>query len=306
MSHKTDTAYEASLKSIETENYIDRLFFRPIGFLIAKWLSHTGITPNMVTVFSIFVGAVVGPLFYFRYIYYTLPGILCFIMANLLDCVDGQLARLTNRKSKIGRILDGLAGDIWFFLIYVFLAIRLKNEFDSWLFFIPAVLSGISHLVQANITDYYKTLHLYFISKEKGSEFQNYDEVCMEYKQKQPGIEKKLFFVYLYYVSLQQSLTPQLQKMLKYLHAKYGDTFPENIRLDFRKNSSKLMKVYIDRMTFNSRAIFLFLSVLTGYVWFYFVFEIIILNIVLFISMFKHEKICTLITMKDEANGFGN
>ena len=31
-----DKEYEASLKSIETENKIDRIFYRPIGFRIAR------------------------------------------------------------------------------------------------------------------------------------------------------------------------------------------------------------------------------------------------------------------------------
>ena len=59
-----DKEYEASLKSIETENKIDRIFYRPIGFRIARMLRGTGITPNMVTVVSIFVGAAVGFFFY--------------------------------------------------------------------------------------------------------------------------------------------------------------------------------------------------------------------------------------------------
>ena len=33
-----DKEYEASLKSIETENKIDRIFYRPIGFRIARML----------------------------------------------------------------------------------------------------------------------------------------------------------------------------------------------------------------------------------------------------------------------------
>ena len=51
-----DKEYEASLKSIETENKIDRIFYRPVGFRIARLLKNTGITPNMVTIFSVFVG----------------------------------------------------------------------------------------------------------------------------------------------------------------------------------------------------------------------------------------------------------
>ena len=42
-----DKEYEASLKSLETENKIDRVFYRPIGFVIARMLKGTGITPNM-------------------------------------------------------------------------------------------------------------------------------------------------------------------------------------------------------------------------------------------------------------------
>ena len=306
MSQIPDSTYEASLKSLETENYVDRLFYRPVGFRIAKWLSKTAVTPNMITVFSIFVGSAAGPLFYYNNIRLTLAGIFCLVAANILDCVDGQLARLTNTKSKIGRILDGLAGDIWFFVIYVLLALRLKNEYGTLLFFIPAVLSGISHFLQANITDYYKTLHLYFISREKGNEFINYDDVCMDYKQMKPGIQKVLFRFYLIYTSLQEALTPKLQKMLKHLHAKYGSDIPENIRLDFRQKSKKLMNACIDWMTFNGRTFILFLSVLAGTVWIYFIFEMIVLNLVLILSIHKHEQICVTLLLKDETNGFRN
>jgi len=292
MSQTPDKEYEASLKSIETENYIDRWFYRPIGFRIAKILRNTGITPNMVTIISIFVGGATGPLFYYGNISLTLLGIFCLVVANILDCVDGQLARLTGIKSEIGRILDGLAGDVWFALIYICLALKLNNDYNTWLFFIPAVMSGLSHLVQANITDYYKTLHLYFISKEKGSDFQNLDEVRKKYEEMKPGIGKVLFFLYMGYTSLQEAATPKLQLLLKNLHSAYGDNIPENIRDDFRRRSKSLMKKYIDLMTFNGRTIILFLVVLAGQAWMYFLFEIIVLNIILMVSIRKHEKIC--------------
>jgi len=293
MNPVTYKEYEASLKSIEIENYVDRFFYRPVGFIIAKLLSKTCITPNTVTIISIFVGAASGPLFYFPHIRYTLIGITCLLIANILDCVDGQLARLTGKKSNIGRILDGLAGDIWFAVIYVFLALRLKNEFGSWLYFIPAVFAGISHLVQANITDYYKTLHLYFVSKEKGQEFHNFDEIRTQYKKMKPGVRKVLFFFYMGYTSLQEAFTPRLQQMLKHLQTKYGDDIPQDIRKDFRRQSNILMKVIIDLMTFNGRTIILFIAVLSGTIWFYFLFEIIILNLILLLSIIIHEKICT-------------
>jgi len=287
-----DKEFTSSLKSVETENALDLYFYRPIAFKIARRLKDTSVTPNMVTVLSIFVGAGTGFMFYFDNLILNLIGITLLIVANILDCVDGQLARLTGIKSKIGRILDGLAGIIWFTCIYVFFALRLGNG----LFFIPAVLSGFSHFVQANITDYYKTLHLYFVSKESGYEFQNFDVVRTQYKQMKPGIRKVLFFFYAGYTSLQEAATPQLQKMLRHLKERYGDNIPEEIRLDFRHKSNHLMKTFIDLMTFNGRYIILIITVLSGHVWFYFVYEIIILNLVLTLSIRLHEKICKSFT----------
>jgi hypothetical protein len=293
-----DKEYEASLKSIETENNLDRWFYRPVGFRIAKMLRNTGITPNMITVISIFVGAAAGPLFYCDSRRLILLGIISLVIANILDCVDGQLARLTGIKSEIGRILDGFAGDVWFTLIYVFLALKLKDEHDTGLFFILAVAAGVSHLVQANITDYYKTLHLYFVSKEKGEEFQTIDQVRSQYHRGNKNIVGKvLFFFYIRYTSLQESATPKLQLMLKNLHSKYGDDIPDEIRIDFRRQSERLMKRIVDFMTFNGRTVILFIVVLAGHnVWIYFLYEIVVLNVILAISIYKHEKICASFT----------
>lgn len=286
-----DKEYEASLKSIETENKIDRIFYRPIGFRIARMLRGTGITPNMITVISIFVGAAVGFMFYHDNLTYNICGILLLVFANILDCVDGQLARLTGIKSAIGRILDGFAGDIWFASIYIGFALRLSHDYGTDWFFALAVLSGLSHLVQANITDYYKTLHLYFISKDKGSEFQSLEQVEAKHKEMKYGINKFFYFLYRWYTMLQVKATPTLQSMLQNLHAKYGDNIPENTRVDFRKQSRHLMR-YIDLLTFNGRTMVMFVIVLTGQVWAYYLYEIIVLNIVLAIVMRKHEKMC--------------
>ena len=291
MKKALDKEYEASLKSIETENRIDRLFYRPIGFRIAKVLRNTPVTPNMVTIISIFFGVAAGPLFYYNNIVLSVCGIICLIIANILDCVDGQLARLSGIKSKIGRILDGLAGDLWFLSIYVFLAMRLNNEFNTWMFFIPASLAGLSHIIQANITDYYKTLHLYFLDTEKGYEFQRSTEVRKQHKEMKPGIEKALFFFYVGYTSLQEVLTPKQQLFFEKLDKYYEDRTPDYVRSFVTIKSRIVMKKYLDYMTFNGRSIILFLAVLSGYVWVYFAYEIIVLNIFLIISVYKYERI---------------
>ncbi|MDR2791720.1 MAG: CDP-alcohol phosphatidyltransferase family protein, partial [Tannerellaceae bacterium] len=285
-----DREYEASLKSIETENVLDRIFYRRVGFLGAKALRGTPVTPNTVTVISIFVGVAGGVLFFPADIRLNIIGIACLVVANILDCVDGQLARMTGIKSAFGRILDGLAGDFWFLAIYVSLALRLYGETGSRIFMAIAVLSALSHLFQANITDYYKTLHLYFISKEKGAEFRTAAEVEAAHAGQRMGVGKAMFFLYRWYTMFQISATPQLQALLLRLGACYGDDIPGDIRLQFRKKSARLMKLWVDWLTFNGRTVVLFAVVLSGEVWAYFVFEIVVLNVILFIARNRHEK----------------
>lgn len=290
--------YESSLKSIETENTIDKVFYRPLGFKVARALKNTGITPNMITVLSIFVGAGAGIMFYFPHnLLFTLYGILFLVCANILDCVDGQLARLTGIKSEIGRILDGFAGDVWFVCIYVCFTLRLINEYHT-LWFIPlAILSALSHQAQAAMTDYYKTLHLFFVSKETGKEFESYEQIKARYDEMKPGINKFFSWFYIGYTHNQERLTPKLQLLLRTLKEKYNDNIPENIRLAFRKQSKHLMH-YIDFLTFNGRTVVLFIIVLTGQVWAYFVFEIIVLNAVLVYVVRQHEKMCAIFLKK--------
>ena len=86
-------------------------------------------------------------------------------------------------------------------------------------------------------------------------------------------------------------MTPVLQQLLAQLHSRYGDDIPEDIRLDFRKQSRKLMKL-IDMLTFNGRTLVMFAIVLTGEVWAYYLYEIVVLNFVLILANKKHERMC--------------
>jgi len=289
--NNTKPTFESSLKAFEIENFFDRIAYRPIGYHIAVRLRSTRITPNMITVMSIFVGMTAGWLFYYENIWINLAGIAVLICANILDCVDGQLARLTGMKSKVGRILDGVAGDLWFVSIYVFLALRLTPHIGGALAWILALLAGISNLVQSNITDYYKTLHLYFISSKDGIEFDSVENVRKHLEEMPKCFNRFLYRLYLYYTILQTTITPCLQKLLALLHTAYPNDVPQEVRQKLRAQSLKIIP-NINLMTFNWRSIILFITLLFGQVWIYLLWEIIVLNIVLIAAVSRHEKMC--------------
>ncbi len=89
--------YRDSLKSMDTEERIDLAFYRPIGFVWAKIAARLGITPNAITIASIFLGVGAGVLFYFPDLMVNVAGMLLLIWANSFDSADGQLARMTRQ-----------------------------------------------------------------------------------------------------------------------------------------------------------------------------------------------------------------
>ena len=122
-------------------------------------------------------------------------------------------------------------------------------------------------------------------------QFQSLEQVRARHKEMKYGINKFFYFLYRGYTLLQVKATPSLQGMLRSLHARYGDDIPEDIRIRFRKQSKELMHM-VDLLTFNGRTIVMFVVVLVGEVWVYFLYEIIVLNIVLLLAMRKHEQMC--------------
>ena len=174
MTQPKKSGFKASLKSMDTEETFDLIFYRPIGYMWALLAKKIGITPNVITIASIFLGIGAGVCFYFNNLWINIAGVILLVWADSFDSADGQLARMTGQYSRIGRILDGLSGEIWFAAIYI--AICLRENHTShffmthlWAIWVFAVITGFCHGVQAAMADYYRQFHLFFLKGKDGS-----------------------------------------------------------------------------------------------------------------------------------------
>ena len=126
------TNIESTYKSTDTEEWLDRVWTRPIGYWWALLFRRLGVHPNAVTVLSMIIGA--GSSLFFAHGSYRTEGsyglwmniiaVLLLAWANFYDSADGQLARMTGQKTRLGRILDGAASEVWFIPIYIALVYR--------------------------------------------------------------------------------------------------------------------------------------------------------------------------------------
>lgn len=277
--------FRASLKSLDTEEHIDIYFYRRLGWMWALIARRLGITPNAITIASIFIGVAAGICFYPANVWINVAGLLLLILANSFDSADGQLARLTQHYSPLGRILDGVAGDLWFLSIYVAIALR-TNEHVAWfadrpwVIWVIVVTAGICHLVQAAIADYYRQMHLRAV---KGtSEFEGSASVRAKYLAAK-GIHRFFLRLYLAYTLCQERITPNARVLLA------KGTLPA----DFRARSLPLMK-YANALTFNWRSIVLAVTLLCGVPWLYPVAEITLGTLLLACMVRRHERICRI------------
>lgn len=111
------------LKAPELEEFLDLVLFRPVAFLLVKLLQHTPVTPNHVTMFSLIPGLASGLCFWQGTPEYFLVGALLLFFTNVLDCVDGMLARIRGTGSIVGYVLDGFVD----YLIQIFLYISILH-----------------------------------------------------------------------------------------------------------------------------------------------------------------------------------
>ncbi|MBR1683116.1 MAG: CDP-alcohol phosphatidyltransferase family protein [Bacteroidaceae bacterium] len=296
----------STYKSQDTEEWLDVVFTRPIGYRWALLFKHFGVHPNTVTVLSMILGAAAGVLFYFdadtpRGVALNVCGVLLLIWANFYDSADGQLARMTGQKTPLGRILDGASSDVWFIPIYFFISLRLYDKvmplaatqtWGLWSFVLSAVAGFGAHTYECQLADYYRNIHLYFLKGQAGSEFDHYEQQ-REKLRTMPWrghlIEKVFQWFYVNYTHTQELATPQFQRFWRNLKRVYGDDVPQSLRDRFRQRSLPLMK-WANILTFNTRAIVLYISCLIDKPWIFPVFELTVLLVIYLFMRHEHES----------------
>jgi hypothetical protein len=287
-----------SLKSNETEEWLDIWFTRPIGLALALACGRLGITPNAITIAGILIGMTGGCMFYYSDLLHNICGVVLLMLANFCDSADGQLARLTDQKTILGRLLDGFASDAWFFCIYWAIVFRLWDEWGVWGFVLCAVAGFLCHSTQCALADYYRNIHLWFLKGDSGSELDSYAKEQQVYDElKGQGLSFPLIYHFFYkgYCKKQERLTPRFQQFFK----NYRGNIPHSSFLvpHFLDGSRPLMPL-TNILTHNTRAFALFVAALINIPWLYPLFEIVVLQPLYWWMHSRHEHLCETLNTK--------
>ena len=302
---------QASMKSKDTEEWLDVYFTRPIGLVFAVFWNKLGVHPNAITILSIFLGVGAGFMFYHTDLWHNIMGVVLLMLANFCDSTDGQMARLTGKKTLIGRMLDGFSGDLWFLAIYVALCLRMQGQFipgtnTQWgigIWVLAFVAGVLCHSPQSSLADYYRQIHLFFLKGKEGSELDNYRQQRAVYESlpKEKWLDRLFFYNYANYCKSQERRTPRFQEFFKQYNASgSGERGTRSeIAEQFIAGSRPLMK-FTNILTFNVRAITIYATCLLNIPWLYFLVEIIVMSLLYIYMHHRHESLCQRLTMEIE------
>lgn len=100
----------------------DRIVHRRCSRLLIPLLMHLPVTPNVVTLGGFILGLTAAWQFWYASPHSATLGLLLYVTAAVADHIDGDLARLTAKESRLGRWLDVCADTLTNVLIVLGMA----------------------------------------------------------------------------------------------------------------------------------------------------------------------------------------
>ena len=165
------------VKSNDVEDPVNRWVHRTLAYLFVRVIFPTPITPNMITLSTVFLGLIAGAAFIFGTPTAMVVGGLCLWAAAILDGADGILARAKDLHSEFGRALDGSADSLvavfTVFPAFYHIWVTYQNPWHLVLM-VPALGFTIMHLA---LYDFYKESYLRATRPTEGSEGHDADHI---------------------------------------------------------------------------------------------------------------------------------
>ena len=287
------------LRPRELQDALNRWLYHPLAWQLARLLARTPITPNAVSV----IGGcfVIAAGFAYAQPGWPLPalaGMLLHMTWHVVDGADGDLARMTGRSSPVGEMVDGLCDYASHVVLYLTLGWLLAHGrvpaawpvTHPWLWMWAA---GLSHILQSNHVEVQRRQYQWWV----------YGTPWIRMSHSADSATGKSMFggIVSFYLSLASGMTPHALRIDEAVESAGSDPARrEQIRAAVRREAPPLLAL-CKVLGPNPRAIVLGLSMLAGSPFWYFVYQSIVLNLLLVVSVIAHNRAAKRIAARLEA-----
>ena len=281
----------------ELQDGLNHYLYHPLAWQLARLLAKTPLTPNMVSVIGglFVIGAAVA---YSRpeWLHLGWPaapllGMALHMTWHVVDGADGDLARITGRSSPVGEMVDGLCDYGSHIVLYLTLGWILAHEWAAegssagqllahpWLWMWAA---GISHIVQSNHVEVQRRQYQWWVL---GTPW-----IRISHKADSATGRSVFGGVVSAYLALASGMTPHALRIDAAVEQAGDDPARrESIREAVRAEAPPLL-LLCKVLGPNPRAIVLGVSMLAGSPIWYFLYQSILLNLLLAVSVVAHNR----------------
>ena len=274
---------DLSHKGQAVEEWVDLHFFRPIGIRIARALVPTDVSADQVTLWSLVIGLVAGHLFAYQDRWTNLIGFALFIVSDIFDSADGQLARLRGTSTRLGRALDGTSDTLRFVNLYFHLVYRLIHAGYWWPgAFLLVAAAGLAHTYQSAAVDFVRNA---FLSIGVGNRGELDLPEDLDSHPATTVLERFGARVYRDYVLRQSQLFPRSVKLIRLLRR---GSVPEPFRAEYRARQSVVLPL-CTWLGQNIRFFLLGVTALTVHITAFLWIEAVWMSLLLVVLLWIHE-----------------
>lgn len=270
----------------ELQDPLNHYLYHPLAWQLARGLARTPVTPNMVSVFGGLMVVAAG----IAYAGLAWPlgaalGMALHMGWHVVDGADGDLARMTGRSSPIGEMVDGLCDYLSHVVLYLILGWLLSHQagpFSGGVGWILLVAAGVSHAIQSNHVEVQRRQYQWWV----------YGTPWLRHSHGQAGsaTSKSLFGgLVSAYLNAASGMTPHALRIDAAVDAAKGDAGRLAVIAAAVRAEAPPLLFICKVLGPNPRAIVLGLSMFAGTPLYYLLYQAVVLNLLLVLSVLMHN-----------------
>ena len=205
------SGYWASLKPLEVEEPIDVYVHRPLAYVVARLSFPLPISPNAITFSSILAGLGSAAALLAAFPHHLQVGGGLLFASAILDCADGQLARMRRTSSAFGRMLDGSAdfftvGSVAPVTVWLIWCSVATSLWEKLVVLALSVLTIVTSSFHTTMYDHYKNVFLRLTGPYEEGE--DYEAAVARKNAEDPAtrswVSRICYPIYLFYLKSQR------------------------------------------------------------------------------------------------------
>jgi phosphatidylglycerophosphate synthase len=155
-----DRLVRGLLKPVIVDGVVGYYVFRPVSTRLSRVLTRFPITPNQITLLAMALGVVGGLVVGMGGWAAAAIGSTLYFLGALVDCIDGELARLKFQFSPAGEWLDTISDDVSTVVFIAGMAANLADRYSTSMVWAPGGIA-IACMVLGSAYVYYKLITEY-------------------------------------------------------------------------------------------------------------------------------------------------